>query len=88
MLLDFMYSSERDGPAPCTTTNVTALYSLANYFGIRRLQYLAKEFWKTDVMQRTRNACMLLKHYYVHAAMLQEDKILQAATRVCKDNIP
>jgi BTB/POZ domain len=33
MLLDFMYFSEQDGPAPFTTTaNATALYSLANYF--------------------------------------------------------
>lgn len=83
MLLDFVYSSERDDPVPFTTDNATALYSLANYFGIRRLQYLAKQFWKTDIKKSVDAG----ETYYVYATKLQEDKVLQAATRACKDNI-
>jgi BTB/POZ domain len=88
MLLDFMYSSEQDGPAPFTTANATALYSLANYFvAFDVFSFWPRSFWKTDVMQRTRNSVYAAETYYVHAAMLQEDTILQAATRFCKDNI-
>jgi BTB/POZ domain len=82
IFLDYIYSTEKDDPISLTTANATALYSLAKYFQMPRLQRLAKKFWKADIKRS--KACEM---YYEHATLLQEATILQAATRSCKNNI-
>jgi BTB/POZ domain len=82
VLLDFVYSSEKDDPISFTAANATALYSLAKYFQMHRLQYLAKQFWQVDIWRG--ETCEI---YYHHAKILQQDNILQAATRSWTENI-
>jgi BTB/POZ domain len=82
VLLDFVYSSEKDDPITFTADNATALYSLAKYFQMHRLQYLAKQFWQVDIWRG--ETCEI---YYQHAKILQQDNILQAATRSWTENI-
>jgi hypothetical protein len=65
-----------------TTDSATALYSLAKYFGVARLQNEVKKFCLED-MQMV-DTCGT---YYAHATLLQVENVLQAATKFCRENI-
>jgi hypothetical protein len=78
--LDYTYSTGH--PMAFTMENATALYSLAKYFGAKRLQNEAKQFCLQDLCHRDRCGT-----YYEHAKILQEETILESATKFCHDNI-
>lgn len=73
-LLDYMY---RPGEPNLTTDNVVALHHFGEYFGMKRLRWLARQFWKNDVNANT------VATYYKHAGIFLDDKIMQAVKRKC-----
>ena len=80
IVLDYLYS-EGD-KLPLSTNNATALHSMAKYFDMRRLKWEAKQFWQKDI-ERADNCAI----YYEHASILNNDKILDAALKVCSERI-
>jgi BTB/POZ domain len=79
--LDYMYSVGQK--MSFTTDHTTALYSLAKYFGVARLQNEVKKFCLEDM--QTVETCGT---YYEHATtILQEEAILQPAAKYCRENI-
>jgi BTB/POZ domain len=78
--LDYMYSTGQ--AMTFSTDTATALYSLAKYFAVKRLQNEAKKFCLRDMLDV--NQCGT---YYEHATILQEDTILIPAAKFCRANI-
>jgi BTB/POZ domain len=79
-LLDYLYSV--GDKMSFTTDTATALYSIAKYFGVARLQNEVKKFCLEDMQSVDRCGT-----YYEHAKILQEDGILEPAATFCRDNI-
>ena len=79
-LLDFVYSSN-DKALNINTENCTALHYLGQYFEIRRLRWLARQFWKKDLSLKNVDV------YYEHAKIFHDDKLLQAVAVTCSYNI-
>jgi hypothetical protein len=79
LLLDFLYSP--DAEVQLTTENATALHSMAKYFDIRYLRWKTNEFWRKGMTIATCGT------YYEHAWILQDEKILKAASAKCAENI-
>jgi len=79
-LLDYLYFPDRD--AEFDTDNTVALYSMANYFEMRRLRFEAKVFWKAGIRSPRTSGT-----YYEHAYLLNESKLLEAAKAACATNI-
>lgn len=77
-LLDYFY----EGDLPLTTNNATALHSMAKYFDMRRLRWEAKQFWQKDISD-----AKTFGIYYEHARILADEKVLDAATKSCSENI-
>jgi len=78
VLLDYLY----DGTLPLTTDNATALHSMAKYFDMRRLRWEAKQFWQKDISNAI--TCGV---YYEHARILNNEKVLDTATKACSEHI-
>lgn len=79
LLLDFLYSPEAE--LQLTSENATALHSMAKYFDIRHLRRETNQFWQKDMTSATCGT------YYEHARILQDEKILKAASATCAKNI-
>ena len=79
-LLDFVYSSDDNGLA-ANTENATALHYLGQYFEIRRLRWLARQFWKKDL------SLINVDTYYEHAKKFHDGRVLEAAASLCSKNI-
>ena len=73
-LLDYIY---RPGEPNLTTENAIALHHFGEYFGMKRLRWLARQFWKADLNSRT------VATYYKHAGIFLDDKVMQAVKRKC-----
>jgi BTB/POZ domain len=71
--LDYMYMTGQK--MEFKTEKATALYSLGKYFDVQRLRHEAKQFILKDLSKKT--WCT----YCANAKLLQEDKILLAATK-------
>jgi hypothetical protein len=71
-LLDYLYSVDAD--LEISTETATALHNLGGYFEARRLRWDSKEFWQTDMNAENCGT------YYEHAQILNNQKVLVAAT--------
>lgn len=79
-LLDYMYTTGKK--MAFTVDTATALYTLAKYFDVKRLQHEVKKFCIKDM--RRWSSCGT---YYEHATILCEDKIREPAMQSCRENI-
>lgn len=73
-LLDYMY---RPGEPNLTSYNAVAMHHFGEYFGMKRLRWLARQFWKNDLNANT------IATYYKHAGIFLDDKVMQAVKRKC-----
>ena len=73
-LLDYMY---RPGEPNLTSYNAVAMHHFGEYFGMKRLRWLARQFWKNDLNANT------IAIYYKHAGVFFDDKVMQAVKRKC-----
>jgi BTB/POZ domain len=79
--LDYLYSVGLETPEEFfNAENATALYSLAKYFGVKRLANEAKKFCLQD-MQNGKTCGT----YYEHATILQTESIMKPAVQSCRD---
>jgi hypothetical protein len=80
VFLDYMYSPDKDD-LKISTTNATALHYLGKYFGNRRLRWLVKQFWSTDIRVETCGT------YFAHGKRFHDEKILSAVANFCTSQI-
>jgi hypothetical protein len=73
-LLDYMY---RPGEPNLTSYNAVAMHHFGEYFGMKRLRWLARQFWKNDLNANT------IATYYRHAGIFMDEKVMQAVKRKC-----
>lgn len=73
-LLDYMY---RPGEPNLTSYNAVAMHHFGEYFGMKRLRWLARQFWKKDLNANT------IATYYKHAGVFLDEKVMQAVKRKC-----
>ena len=73
-LLDYMY---RPAEANLTSYNAVAMHHFGEYFGMKRLRWLARQFWKNDLNANT------IATYYKHAGIFLDEKVMQAVKRKC-----
>ena len=72
--LDYMY---RPGIANLTSYNAVAMHHFGEYFGMKRLRWLVRQFWKNDLTADS------IAIYYRHAGIFLDDKVMQAVKRKC-----
>jgi hypothetical protein len=70
--LDYIYSGDAD--LVISTETATALHNLGGYFEARRLRWESKAFWQRDMNAKNCGT------YYEHAKILNDEKVLVAAT--------
>lgn len=73
-LLDYMY---RPSESHFTTNNAVAMHHFGEYFGMKRLRYVARQFWKKDMNANN------IATYYRHAGIFLDDKVMHAVKRLC-----
>lgn len=73
-LLDYMY---RPSESHLTTKNAVAMHHFGEYFGMKRLRYLSRQFWRKDMNANT------IATYYKHAGIFFDDKVMHAVKRQC-----
>jgi hypothetical protein len=73
-LLDYMY---RPGEPNLTTDNAVAMHHFGEYFGMKRLRWLARQFWKNDLSTKT------VATYYKHGGIFLDDKVMQGVKSKC-----
>jgi hypothetical protein len=71
-LLDYLCSVDAD--LEISTETATALHNLGGHFEARRLRWDSNEFWMTDVNAKNCGT------HYEHAKILNDQKVLVAAT--------
>jgi BTB/POZ domain len=73
-LLDYMY---RPGEPNLTSNNAVAMHHFGEYFGMKRLRWLARHFWKKDMNTNT------VATYYKHAGLFLDEKVMNEVKKRC-----
>lgn len=73
-LLDYMY---RPLEPRLTTENAVVMHYFGEYFGMKRLRWLARRYWKKDL------SIANVATYYKHAGVFLDDKVMHAVKEQC-----
>ena len=81
-MLDYVYERNgKDAALEINTESAAALHKLGEYFGMRRLRWDSKAFWKNDMNLDN------LHTYFQHAQLFQDKKIMVQVAKILVENI-
>mmetsp|Transcript_9006 Transcript_9006/g.14013 ORF Transcript_9006/g.14013 Transcript_9006/m.14013 type:complete len:481 (-) Transcript_9006:149-1591(-) len=79
IVLDYLYCPERC--LQVNSQNAAPLHYLGSYLEMKQLRWDSRKFWKEDLTVDT------LSHYYRHATLFDDEKLLDAVVDVCAREI-